>query len=216
MPRAYLLRYFGEEFDELNCGGCDFCLADMEEFDATVITQKILSAVIRTEERFGVSHLANVLRGSRAKRVIETGHDKLSVYGIARDFSKDEITSISRQLIDGGLLAKASGEYPTLSVTATGREFLRSRTNLRLTRRNEREEGRDRSAKSRLDYDRELFELLRDLRRTLAEERRVAPYMVSVTCRSCRWPTSCLRVGRASPASQVWALTSSKSTARYS
>ena len=176
--RAYLLRYFGEEFDELNCGGCDFCLADMEEFDATVITQKILSAVIRTEERFGVSHLANVLRGSRAKRVIETGHDKLSVYGIARDFSKDEITSISRQLIDGGLLAKASGEYPTLSVTATGREFLRSRTNLRLTRRNEREEGRDRSAKSRLDYDRELFELLRDLRRTLAEERRVAPYMV--------------------------------------
>ena len=176
--RAYLLRYFGEEFDEQNCGGCDFCLADMEEFDATVITQKILSAVIRTEERFGVSHLANVLRGSRAKRVIETGHDKLSVYGIARDFSKDEITSISRQLVDEGLLAKEKGEYPTLSVTASGREFLRSRTNLRLTRRNEREEGRDRSAKSRLDYDRELFELLRDLRRTLAEERRVAPYMV--------------------------------------
>ena len=176
--RAYLLLYFGEELEDGKCGGCDVCLADMEEFDATIITQKILSAVIRTEERFGVSHLVNVLRGSRAKRVIETGHDKLSVYGIARDFSKDEITSISRQLVDEGLLAKEKGEYPTLSVTASGREFLRSRTNLRLTRRNEREEGRDRSAKSRLDYDRELFELLRDLRRTLAEERRVAPYMV--------------------------------------
>ena len=176
--RAYLLLYFGEELEDGKCGGCDVCLADMEEFDATIITQKILSAVIRTEERFGVSHVANVLRGSRAKRVIETGHDKLSVYGIARDFSKDEITSISRQLVDEGLLAKEKGEYPTLSVTASGREFLRSRTNLRLTRRNEREEGRDRSAKSRLDYDRELFELLRDLRRVLAEERSVPPYVV--------------------------------------
>ena len=176
--RAYLLRYFGEELDEQNCGGCDFCLADMEDFDATVITQKILSAVIRTEERFGVSHIVNVLRGSRAKRVIETGHDKLSVYGIARDFSKDEITSISRQLIDGGLLAKASGEYPTLSVTSAGREFLRSRANLRLTRKKESRAERKRSVDSSLDYDRGLFELLRDLRRVLAEERSVPPYVV--------------------------------------
>ena len=176
--RAYLLLYFGEELEDGKCGGCDVCLADMEEFDATIITQKILSAVIRTEERFGVSHLVNVLRGSRAKRVIETGHDKLSVYGIARDFSKDEITSISRQLVDEGLLAKEKGEYPTLSVTASGREFLQSRATLRLTRKKESAPERKRSVDSSLDYDRGLFELLRDLRRTLAEERRVAPYMV--------------------------------------
>ena len=176
--RAYLLRYFGEELDEQNCGGCDFCLADMEEFDATVIAQKILSAVIRTEERFGVSHVVNVLRGSRAKRVIEVGHDKLSVYGIARDFSKDEITTISRQLIDGGLLAKAGGEYPTLSVTPAGREFLRSRATLRLTRKKESRAERKRSDDSSLDYDRGLFELLRNVRRVLAEERGVRPYVV--------------------------------------
>ena len=176
--RAYLLRYFGEELGEQDCGGCDFCLADMEEFDATVIAQKILSAVIRTKERFGAIHVANVLRGSRAKRVVETGHDKLSVYGIARDFSMDEITSISRQLIDGGLLAKASGEYPTLSVTASGREFLRSRTTLRLSRKKESRAERERSADSSLDYDRGLFELLRNVRRELAEERGVPPYVV--------------------------------------
>ena len=176
--RAYLLRYFGEDLDEQNCGGCDFCLADMEDFDATIIAQKILSAVIRTEERFGGSHIVNVLRGSRAKRVIETGHDKLSVYGIARDFSKNEITSISRQLIDGGLLAKAGGEYPTLSVTAAGREFLRSRATLRLTRKKESRAERKRSADSSLDYDRGLFELLRNVRRELAEERSVRPYVV--------------------------------------
>ena len=176
--RAYLLLYFGEELEDGKCGGCDVCLADMEEFDATIITQKMLSAVIRTEERYGVSYVADVLRGSRAKRVIETGHDKLSVYGIARDFSKDEITSISRQLVDEGLLAKEKGEYPTLSVTVSGREFLQSRATLRLTRKKESAPERKRSADSHLDYDRGLFELLRNVRRELAEERSVPPYVV--------------------------------------
>ena len=157
--RAYLLRYFGEEFQDPNCGGCDICSADMEEFDATIIAQQILSAVIRTGERYGSAHVADVLRGSRAKRVIESGHDKLSVYGIARDFSKVEIQGITRQLIDGGLLAKAEGEYPTLAVTPAGREFLRSRATLRLARKKERPAGKRVADRSRLDYDRGLFDL---------------------------------------------------------
>ena len=176
--RAYLLRYFGEDFQDSNCGGCDACLADVEEFDATIIAQQILSAVIRTSERYGSAHIANVLRGSRAKRVIESGHDKLSVYGIARDFSKLQIQGITRQLIDGGLLAKAEGEYPTLVVTAAGREFLRSRASLRLSRKKGQASGKKPADRSRLDYDRGLFDLLRDLRRTLAEERGVPPYVV--------------------------------------
>ena len=176
--RAYLLRYFGEEFQDPNCGGCDVCLADMEEFDATVIAQQILSAVIRTGERYGSAHVANVLRGSRAKRVIESGHDKLSVYGIVRDFSKDEIQGITRQLIDGGLLAKEDGEYPTLSVPASGREFLRRRATLQLTRKKDHPSGKGPVDRSRLEYDRGLFDQLRDLRRTLAEKRGVPPYVV--------------------------------------
>ena len=176
--RSYLLGYFGEELDEQNCGGCDFCLADVEQFDATVIAQKILSAVIRTEERYGVAHVADVLRGSRARKVIDAGHDKLSVYGIVRDFSKDEIKAISRQLIDGGLLGKGDGEYPTLAVPQAGREFLRNRANLQLTRKMERPSGRRTFDKSRLDYDQGLFDLLRDIRRMLAEERGVPPYVV--------------------------------------
>ena len=170
--RAYLLRYFGEEWAEANCGGCDVCLADTGEFDATVIAQKILSAVIRTGERFGIAHVTAVLRGSRAKKVIDTGHDKLSVYGIAPDFSRDEIRSISRQLIDVGLLVQADGEYRTLAVTAAGREFLRSRATLRLTRKKER------ANTGSLEYDRGLFDLLRDVRRALAKERGVPPYVV--------------------------------------
>ena len=170
--RAYLLRYFGEEWEEVNCGGCDVCLADTGEFDATVIAQKILSAVIRTGERFGIAHVTAVLRGSRAKKVIDAGHDKLSVYGVAPDFSRDEIRSISRQLIDVGLLAQTDGEYRTLAVTAAGREFLRSRATLRLTRKKER------ANTGSLEYDRGLFELLREVRRALAKERGVPPYVV--------------------------------------
>ncbi len=176
--RAYLLGYFGEEIDEQNCGGCDFCMADVEQFDATVIAQKILSAVIRTEERYGVAHVADVLRGSRAKKVIDAGHDKLSVYGIVRDFSKDEIKVVSRQLMEGGLLGKGDGEYPTLSVPQAGREFLKNRATLQLTRKKERPSGRRAFDKSRLDYDQGLFDLLRDVRRVLAGERGVPPYVV--------------------------------------
>ena len=176
--RALLLRYFGEEFEDSNCGGCDFCLADMEEFDATVIAQKILSAVIRTEERYGVAHVADVLRGSRARKVIDAGHDKLSVYGIARDFSKDEIKVVSRQLMEVGLLGKGDGEYPTLSVPEAGREFLRNRATLQLTRKKERPSGRRAFDKARLDYDQGLFDLLRDVRRVLAKGRGVPPYVV--------------------------------------
>ncbi len=176
--RAYLLGYFGEALDQQNCGGCDFCMADVEQFDATVIAQKILSAVIRTEQRYGVAHVADVLRGSRARKVIDAGHDELSVYGIARDFSKDEIKVISRQLMEGGLLGKGDGEYPTLSVPEAGREFLRNRATLQLTRKKERPSGRTAFDKARLDYDQGLFDLLRDVRRVLAEELGVPPYVV--------------------------------------
>jgi ATP-dependent DNA helicase RecQ len=176
--RRHVLRYFGETWEQENCGGCDVCLADAEEFDATVIAQKILSAVIRTDERFGVNHVVDVLHGSRAKKVVELDHDKLSVYGIARDFTKDDIKEIVRLLDDRGLVVTADGEYPTLSVSTAGRDFLRNRDGLRLTRLRKQEDVRPRSDKSRLDYDRGLFELLRQVRRVLAEEQNVPPYVV--------------------------------------
>ena len=176
--RAFLLRYFGEEPGEENCRGCDVCLAEWEEFDATVIAQKILTAVRRTGERYGIIHVADVLRGSRSKKVIGAGHERLNVYGIARDFSKDDIRNIARQLIDKRLLAKAEGKYPTLAVTARGREFLLSSDLLRLWRKTEWTDAEEGIGKPPIDYDRGLFKALRDLRRMLAEARNVPPYVV--------------------------------------
>ena len=130
--RRFLLDYFGEHLAQDNCGACDHCLAREapspvgSAYDGTVTAQKVLSAVIRTGERFGVSYVVDVLRGSRAKRVLELGHDRLSVHGISRDTSKDELIDIVDQLIERGLVARATGEFPTLSVTPMAGSFSRA------------------------------------------------------------------------------------------
>ena len=186
--RRYLLDYFGDDSlsegdDAGNCGGCDVCLADMEEFDATIIAQKILSAVIRTGERFGIHYISQVLRGSKDKRLLENGHDNLSVYGIVDDYSDKEIKDIAAILLDKGLLYKTSSEYATLGVTTEGRRFLNDRDTLTLSRRKKQEPVRESrssrgGARDALDYDSGLFEELRTLRRRIASEKGLPPYMV--------------------------------------
>ena len=186
--RRYLLDYFGEDSlsdgnDAGSCGNCDVCLADMEELDATVIAQKILSAVIRTGERFGAGYISQVLRGSKAERVLRLGHDNLSVYGLVDDYTDKEIKDIAAQLLAKGLLRKTSSEYATLGVTAEGRRFLNDRDTLTLSRRKKQEVERESrssrgGARDTLDYDSGLFEKLRALRRRIASEKRLPPYVV--------------------------------------
>ena len=125
--RRFILEYFGEQWPEENCGGCDVCLESREEFDATEIAQKIPSAVVRTGERFGANHIIQVLSGSREKRILELGHDRLSVYGIAKDVGRPELREIIGQLQARRLLVRSEGEYPTLAVTDGGRQLLQGR-----------------------------------------------------------------------------------------
>ena len=96
--RRYLLRYFGEEWEEEDCGACDICVDPGNRFDATEVAQKVLSAVVRTDERFGANHVIDVLVGSRDKRVLALGHDQLSVYGIVKDFSKRQLKEVFGQI----------------------------------------------------------------------------------------------------------------------
>ncbi len=196
--RKYLLAYFGEDWQQDNCGGCDVCLTPREEFDATVIAQKILSAIVRTGERFGIAHLSQVLRGANTKRIRELRHDQLSVYGIVDDFSDSEIKEVAGLLQAEGMLRKNSREYAGLSLTSAGRAFLKNRENLTLTRAKRAEPAprttpdsdpaqvwrrRDAPAsmvgeQTDLTVDAALFEKLRTLRRGLAEERNVPPYVI--------------------------------------
>ena len=173
--RAALLRYFGEEPGEENCDSCDVCEAEM--FDATIISQKILSAVIRTGERFGATHVSQVLTGRRVKSVTERGHDSLSVFGIVDDYTAKSLREIMSTLVSRGLLARNDPKYPTLSVTPQGRRFLKNRDSIELPVLESTKQV-SRRASAELDYDDALFQKLRELRTRLASERGVPPYVI--------------------------------------
>ena len=179
--RRFLLDYFGEPWPRDNCGACDVCLAadkpaaTESTFDGTEVAQKVLSAVMRTGERFGASHVVEVLRGSRSRRVLNLRHDQLSVHGIARDVASDRLRDIIDQLVGIGLIARASGEFPTLYVTPQGQEFLRSGESVTLVVEADSPSPKARSA---AEYDSGLYEKLRALRRELADARNVPAYVV--------------------------------------
>ena len=174
----FILRYFGEAWEQDNCGGCDFCLVPKEEFDATIIAQKILSAVIRTGGRFGINHVCSVLRGGNTKTIRQWEHNKLSVYGIAKEFSANELREIAGHLVAEGFLARNSGDYPTFRVSEAGRTFLKNRATLTLDMPKREEEKESSAHRAALDYDQALFDLLRSLRTRLAAERDVPPFVI--------------------------------------
>ena len=110
--RRYLLAYFGEDMAGETCGNCDVCLAERQSVEVTVVAQKLLSAVIRTGERFGIAHVINVLLGSKAQRILELGHDKLTVYGIVNDYDRNALRDIANALVEQGFLARDGRRVP--------------------------------------------------------------------------------------------------------
>ena len=176
--RSCLLGYFGEAWEQDNCGACDVCLAPREEIDATEIAQKIMSAVARTGQRFGIGHVILVLRGSRSRRVLELGHDRLSVYGIVSEYSDADLKEIAKQLVARDLLFNKGRDFPTLGITRSGREFLRKRDSLTLSMPLGLEESLAAPAPGTPDYDRVLFDKLRGLRNRIAKRRNLPPYVI--------------------------------------
>ena len=120
--RRALLSYFGERIDP--CGNCDVCLEPLDVADGTEEGRKVLSAVLRTGQRFGAAHIIDVLRGGRTEKVARFGHDRLPTYGAGADLGKEEWRSIIRQLVAGGFLEMDIHGYGGLSITEQGRTLL--------------------------------------------------------------------------------------------
>lgn len=189
--RRILLLYFGEQLDD-DCGNCDICLAPPERFDATEDAQKALSCVYRVGQRFGAGHVIDVLRGSQSQRIMSLGHDKLSTYGIGKGKSQEEWGSILRQLIHLGYLVQDIGAYSILKLTAAARPLLLGKERLSLAQprlkpvqgKNHRPNASIGAKKERVDVktldvgDDELFQALRDLRKQIARDTGVPPYVV--------------------------------------
>lgn len=178
--RFSLLQYFGEEAGE-NCGACDICMnGPRDKVDLTIPAQKFMSCVKKTGERFGAAYLIEVLRGAKTEKVLMNGHDKLSTYGIGKDFSKQAWSLLARQLVQQGLLHQ-DPEYNGLSLTAAALPVLKSETAflgnpLEIAGAPARSSRETTAAKA--DIDNGLFEILRKRRKELADEQNLAPYMI--------------------------------------
>lgn len=179
-----LVEHFGQSYEAENCGACDVCLNQQEVLaDALVVAQKILSCVVRVNENFGGDYVAQVLVGSSEQRILENGHDRLSTYGLLKDQRKTTVREWIEQLCGQDFIAR-EGEYRVLKVTATGREVLRGQRMPRLLAAEKRNSGKksELAAKGKKNFsegmDAGLFEALRVLRRHLAEEAGVPPYVV--------------------------------------
>jgi ATP-dependent DNA helicase RecQ len=178
--RRVLLGYFGERL-EADCGNCDVCLNPPQRYDATVDAQKALSCVYRVEQRFGLKHVVDVLRGADNERIRSLGHARLSTYGIGSDKSEQEWTSVIRQLIHHGYLIQDIANYSVLKLTPAARPLLRGEQHLELARPRIKAAAKKKApaaAATQGPYDESLFEQLRALRKRLADAQGVPPYIV--------------------------------------
>ena len=179
--RAILLRHFGEEPPE-KCGNCDNCLDAPGVVDATETARKLLSAAYRTGQSFGLGHLEKVLMGIADERVIARGHDKLSVFGIATADEAPLLKSLARALQARGSLV--STEHGGLALGGDARAILKGELPVlvalaaRPERRRRRERGVGRDGSGVNPVGDPLFEALRALRRELAAEAQVPPYVI--------------------------------------
>ena len=182
-----LVGYFGEAFAKDDCGACDYCLGELETVaDPVTIARKVLSCVARVGQRFGAAHVSNVLRGSDSEQVRSRGHHQLSVFGLMKDASIDELRGYIDQLLAHGLLQQGGDEYPILQLTAEGLELLKdagAQPGLSLARQKRPEKGRlPKRARVETEgwegVDRDLFEQLRAMRMQVARKRGVPPYVI--------------------------------------
>jgi ATP-dependent DNA helicase RecQ len=176
--RHYLLSYFGEDYQHEKCDGCDICFSPTEEFDATIISQKILSAIIRTGQQFGISYIIDILQGSKNKKIFERDHQTLSVYGIVDDFSKEDLRRIINQLASRNLIVKNGDEFPVLKLSPRGHEFLKMREKIWFPKVQSTTPLSQQSDGVVAEYDKDLFEELRLLRKKIADEQGVPPFVV--------------------------------------
>ncbi len=167
--RGYILEYFGEENVAPSCGNCGNCNDETELADITVPAQKVFSCVARLRERFGITMVAEVLKGSAVKKLLQLKLDTLPTYGALSDTSLTEIKDLINRLIAEDYLYLTQGKYPVVKLKPKAVAVLKNeaRVSQRIVKR-----------QTRLEEDTALFEALRRLRREIADREGVPPYIV--------------------------------------
>jgi ATP-dependent DNA helicase RecQ len=178
--RKQLLNFFGEEYPSENCGTCDICSGAVEQIDVTVDAQIAMSAVSRTQQRFGAGHIVDVVTGADTKRVRDLRHNEIKTYGAGRDKDKKHWRSVIDELLAQEALRQDGDKYPVLKLTQKGMDILFGKVRILALKKEtvKPKKGFSKDAASEHGYDETLFERLRVVRKTLAEEQQVPPYVV--------------------------------------
>ncbi|HWG67903.1 MAG TPA: DNA helicase RecQ [Steroidobacteraceae bacterium] len=181
--RAVQLRYLGEVL-AVPCGACDNCCEPRTLEDRSTEARQFMSCIARLAQRgqrFGAAHIIDILRGARCERVLARGHDTLSVYGIGKQRSLEEWRNLARALLHQGLIAETQDGYPVLSLNARSGEVLRQEIGVHIAAPIKRKRPPPTAAGARAEASTQgggLFEHLRALRKRLADESGLPPYVV--------------------------------------
>lgn len=174
--RTIVLGYFGERFAG-QCSGCDNCLAPKPVADWTIEAMKFLSCVARCKEKFGMNHIIDILRGSKNQKVLQYGHNKLSTYGIGKDKTVEEWRLLGRSLLHQGLLDQTTDGYSVLKLNAASWEVMRQQRTVSIAIDNTPTLSAQ-PLEARTAEVEMLFQKLRSLRKEIADEQSVPPYVI--------------------------------------
>lgn len=182
--RQLLLRYFGDTGEP--CDNCDTCDTPPEGFDATIAAQKALSCAYRTDERFGMNYLIDVLLGAENDRMRQFGHDAISTFGIGQEYSRAEWQNIFRQLVAFNLLSPNADGHGGLHISVHGRAFLKEKTPITMRKTTVKDTGRKAARRSKAsalpaiedEHTQLLYDALKAARTALAKEQNVPAYVI--------------------------------------
>jgi len=172
--RTIVLGYFGERF-EGDCGNCDRCLYPQPMEDWTIEAMKFLSCVARCKERFGMNHIIEVLRGAKNQKILQYGHHNLSTHGIGKDKSIEDWRLLGRSLLHQGLIAQTTDGYSVLKLNALSWEVMRRQRSVYIAVPASSATSESPLQETEVEM---LFQKLRSLRKQLADEQSVPPYVV--------------------------------------
>ncbi|MGD0283523.1 MAG: RecQ family ATP-dependent DNA helicase, partial [Dissulfurispiraceae bacterium] len=177
--RKQLLGFFGEDYPNDNCAGCDICSGSVEEIDVTVDAQIVMSAMSRTGQRFGTGHITDIVTGADTKRIRELGHNDIKTYGAGKGRDKTYWRSVVDELIAQKAVMQEGDPYPVLKITKKGSDILFGREKVTALRK---EEVKAKPPKEKRgdtgEYDEALFARLRIVRKRLADRQQVPPYII--------------------------------------
>ena len=174
--RIIIMGYFGERFPG-NCNGCDNCKYPQPVEDWTIEAMKFLSCVARCKERFGITHIVDILRGSRNQKVLQYNHDKLSTHGIGKDKTADDWKLLGRSLLHQGLLNQTTDGYGILKLNALSWEVMRRQRTVYIAVPPKKTAPVEVRSKNATEAEM-LFQKLKVVRKQIADEKFIPPYMV--------------------------------------